>query len=450
MSSLSDGFHLVDRDVAALNRSFSLNQESCREYDVLVCGGGPAGCTAAIQAARLGVRVALVEKNGILGGTTVIAGVDFPGLFHAWGKQVIKGIGWEIITETVRLGGAVLPDFSRPPRRHWQHQVRVNRFIYSAVLDQMCQAAGVHLRLHEMPAAVSVADGFVRVLLAGKTGLSVVQTRKLVDATGDANIAALMGYSLQRSAHMQAGTLVYKIEGYDIAKVDKEELLSRYHAALQAGTILPTDHSAGAVPFWGELNSHGGNCMHVTGIDGATSPSRTEAEIKGRRALLRIVRFLRSVPGCEDLYVSYAACECGIRETRRIVGEVEIDGYSYSTGRLWPDAVCYSFYPIDIHSSTENTIDTRPLAPGIIPSIPYRALIPRGSDHLLAAGRCIAGDEAASSAYRVQASCMATGQVAGAAAALSAVKSCSVRHVELSELRSVLRAHDAIVPDALE
>ena len=85
------------------------------EYDVIVAGGGAAGVVAAIQAARAGARTALVEKNGILGGTTVVAAVNFPGLFHAWGRQVIAGIGWEILEETVRRGGAVLPDFSVDP-----------------------------------------------------------------------------------------------------------------------------------------------------------------------------------------------------------------------------------------------------------------------------------------------------------------------------------------------
>src|SRR5690554_3841829 len=91
--------------------------------DVAVVGGGPAGSTAAVQAARCGARTVLIEKNGILGGTTVVAAVNFPGLFHAWGNQVIKGIGWELIERTVVRGGAELPDFQTIPRKHWTHQI---------------------------------------------------------------------------------------------------------------------------------------------------------------------------------------------------------------------------------------------------------------------------------------------------------------------------------------
>ena len=94
--------------------------------DVLVIGGGTAGTIAAIQAGRLGARTILVESGSQLGGTTTTGGVDFPGLFHAWGKQVIAGIGWELVVEAVKLNSGDLPDFAKPTgRQHWRHQVRL-------------------------------------------------------------------------------------------------------------------------------------------------------------------------------------------------------------------------------------------------------------------------------------------------------------------------------------
>ncbi len=412
--------------------------------DVLVVGGGSAGCTAAVQAARLGARTVLVEKNGILGGTTVVAGVNFPGLFHAWGKQVIRGIGWEAIERTVERGGASLPDFSVVPDRHWKHQVLVNPFVYASVWDDLCLESGVKLRLHEMPAAVQRVDDGYAVIVAGKTGLGAVLARRLIDATADANLTALLGYPTERSEELQPGTLIYRLSGYDIEKVDPKELERRADEAIAKGELLPTDFRNRRPPFWRELRSGGGNQMHVTGIDGTTSPGRTEAELRARATLKRIHSFLRTVPGCENIEVSYVATECGVRETRRIVGEARITVDAYRSGFVWPDAVCYSFYPIDVH--VPGHIDTRPLEPGVVPTIPYRALIPKGSHHLLAAGRCIAGDREASSAYRVQATCMATGQVAGAAAAIAAAKDCSVQDVPIDELRTTLATHGAIVP----
>jgi len=415
------------------------------ECDVAVVGGGPAGVTAAVQAARLGARTALIEKNGVLGGTTVVASINFPGLFHAWGKQVIKGIGWELIERTVARGGATLPDFSTVPPRHWMHQIRVNRFVYASVLDDVCREAGVLIRLHEMPALVEERGDHRALIVAGKTGLGAILAQKIVDATGDANVAHLMGYPLQKSEAMQPGTLAYQLSGYDIENVDKEALQRLGDEAVREGRLLPTDFRNRRPPLWAELCGGGGNAMHVVDIDGTTSQGRTDAELRARDVLSRIYNFLRTVPGCENIQVSYFAGECGVRDTRRIVGEVQITVDHYRTGYVWPDAVCYSFYPIDVH--VKGAIDTRPLPEGVVPTIPYRALIPKRSDHLLAAGRCISGDLEASSAYRVQASCMATGQAAGAAAAVAAKARLSVRDVDVNELRRVLAEHGAIVPE---
>jgi hypothetical protein len=446
---------------------FSADLPVSARYDVVVVGGGPAGVVAAIQAARAGARTALVEKNGILGGTTVTAAVDFPGLFHAWGRQIIAGIGWEIVEETVRRGGADLPDFSADPgRSHWLHQIRVNRFVYASVLDDLCLAAGVHLRLHEMPAAVrplpAAAAGSegggggeggasrLALVMTGKSGLEVLLTGTVVDATGDADVAGMMGYARRKSDRLQPGTLIYALDGYDLDLVDVEALAEIHAAALAAGEILPTDHKAGRPPLYRELRQGGGSCNHIVDIDGSTSPSRTAAEIKGRAAVGRVYRLLRRVPGCESLRVSFVASECGVRETWRIAGEREVTAASYTSGYVWPDAIGYSFYPIDIHQPDSIEIDIRPLARGVVATIPYGALVPAGSDHLLVAGRSIAGDQAANSAYRVQATCMATGQAAGAAAALAARDARSVRAIDPSALRATLAAHGAIIPETSE
>lgn len=421
-------------------------------YDVIVVGGGSAGFAAAIQAARAGAKTALIEKNSILGGTTVVAAVDFPGLFHAGGKQVIAGIGWEAIEKTTAKGGAILPDFTLDiGDRHWEHQVRVNRFVYSTVLEEMCLEAGVTLRYHEMLAAIDVSQNENeqeerRLITAGKTGLIALGFKKLVDATGDANLTQMMGYLLEKGEALQPGTLVYKLAGYDLNNVDIEKLKEAYAEALHTGAIRNTDHLPGEIPLYRELQSKGSASLHITGIDGTSSISKTHAEVQAREALMRIYTYLRGIPGCEQLHVAFFANECGIRETSRIVGEERVDAESYISGRRWPDAVCYSYYPIDIHRHDSNVTDIRPLEQGIVPTIPYGALIPRGSDHLLAAGRCIAGDQVANSAYRVQASCMATGQAAGAAAALAAKKQQSVRQVSVDEIRGVLSEHGAIIP----
>lgn len=416
-----------------------------KEYDVVVVGGGAAGVTAAIQAARLGAKTALIEKNGTLGGTTTVGAVNFPGLFHAWGKQVIAGIGWEAVVRTAELEGLKLPDFSVVPERHWQHQIRINRFLFAAVLDELCTAAGVDLRLHEIAAAAEQTQTGIRLAAAGKEGLSVLHASKVVDATGDADVCGLLGFERLQSEHKQPGTLINEIDGYNIEDIDPQKLKQLYEAALAKGDIRITDHPASDTPFYHDLKG-GAISMHVPGVNGGTSSERTAAELEARQTLLRIYRFLRTVPGCERLRVRFAANECGIRETWRMNGEATISEDAYLNGYAWPDAVCYSYYPIDLHHPSSNTIIKKYPAEQVVATIPYRALIPVRSEHLLVAGRCISGDQMANSAYRVQATCMATGQAAGAAAALAAKSSLKVKELAYQELAECLRQHGAIVP----
>src|SRR5690606_9336669 len=103
------GGHRGAGDLGAARRRPEPEDTMNEHYDVVVAGGGPAGWPAAAQAARLGARTLLVEKNGALGGTTTVAAVALPGLFHAWGQQVIRGIGWEVVARSVADAGGTLP-----------------------------------------------------------------------------------------------------------------------------------------------------------------------------------------------------------------------------------------------------------------------------------------------------------------------------------------------------
>jgi hypothetical protein len=141
------------------------------------------------------------------------------------------------------------------------------------------------------------------------------------------------------------------------------------------------------------------------------------------------------------------ACECGVRESVTIKGKANVTFEDYWSGRLWPDAVCYSFYPIDVHDVEGHGIDIRPLPEGVVPTIPRRAMLPHGSRNLIVAGRCISCDKQAQSALRVEASCMAMGQAAGAMAALSARRGMDPEELSMSEIRGLLEEHGAIVPE---
>lgn len=128
--------HLKGGNYAKYNDVFK------KMMDVVVVGGGTAGVFAAISAARTGAKTILIEKNSMLGGTITAAAVNFPGLFFAWGNQIIDGPCWEAIERTIELGGARMPKISYQPGNHWEEQILLNRFVYTYVLNEMCRESG--------------------------------------------------------------------------------------------------------------------------------------------------------------------------------------------------------------------------------------------------------------------------------------------------------------------
>lgn len=412
------------------------------DADVLVIGGGTAGTIAAVQAGRLGARTVLVESGSQLGGTTTTAGVDFPGLFHAWGKQVIAGIGWELVTEAVKLNSDDLPDFSKPTGpQHWRHQVRICGALYAALAEEACVKAGVQLRYYEFPQTVTAAPGGWRVRLAGK-GTSVdVMAKQVIDCTGNASVIGLAGLPRQREKTRQPGTLIYRLGGYDLATTDMNALQAKLTSARKSGALKPTDINGTIAGF---LAKGGESGNHIPGADSSTSETHTETNIRGRQALLRVLRFLKAEPAFALMNIERLQTEAGIRETFRIEGETTVTHGDYTSGRVFSDAVAHSFYPIDLHY--EGGVKPKHLDEGIVPTIPLGALIPKNSKNLMVAGRCLSSDQLANSALRVQASCMAMGQAAGVTAALAARTGTTPLQVSLGDIRRELRRHGAIVP----
>ena len=147
----------------------------------------------------------------------------------------------------------------------------------------------------------------------------------------------------------------------------------------------------------------------------------------------------------ENLDMQYAGMECGVRESRTIIGETVVNEADFLAGKLYPDAVCYGFYPVDLHDDRAGIIKTL-LPEGVVPTVPRGALIPQGSSGLLAAGRIISSDRMANSGLRIQATCMATGQAAGAIAALCCRHGVSAQNLDNSLLRTELISAGAIVP----
>ncbi len=371
------------------------------EVEVLVIGGGTAGTIAAIQAARAGVKTLLIERGSQLGGTTTTGGIAFPGLFDAWGKQVIAGIGWELVRESVTLDGGQFPDFSKVPPKHWQNQVLVNQFLYAILAEEKCEQAGVQIAYYEFPQAIMQTSTGWQVDCIGFGTQRRVLCKQIIDCTGGAEAVGILGLPRLREEERQPASMAFR--------------LGRANNPGREGLEL----------------------LYVHGGDSTSSRTVTAANLAGRKQVLERVR-------TENQRLMHMQPEVGFRESYRILGETVITVDDYTSGRVFEDSLCYAFYPVDLHTRTG--VKPQPLAEGTVPTIPLSALVPRGSRNIVVAGRCVSSDRLANSGLRVQASCMAMGQIAGATSALAMQQKTTPLEVPLNDIRALLVKHGAIVP----
>jgi len=180
------------------------------------------------------------------------------------------------------------------------------------------------------------------------------------------------------------------------------------------------------------------DALYVHGAISANSRTVTAANLTGRKAILGKVRK-------EKKRLMHMQPETAFRESYRIVGETIITVDDYTSGRVFDDAICYAFYPVDLH--TKDGVKPDPLKTGTVPTIPLSALIPKGSENIIVAGRCVSSDRLANSGLRVQAPCMAMGQAAGVTAAMASLKNTTPLKVPLKDIREMLVDHGAIVPE---
>lgn len=410
--------------------------------DILVVGGGTAGVVAALQAARAGCKTMIIENGSQLGGTITTGGVAFPGLFHAWGKQVIGGIGWELVRETVALNGDKLPEFSASPVRHWHNQIPVNGPLYALLAEEKCTEAGVAIRYYETPSKIKFQGGKWVVETMGKGVNRKIICSQIIDCSGNAFVARLAGFNVLRESETQPGSLLFRLGGYEYDKLDLEKIPGQYHGMLRQNMLIQqrNENLREDLPYFTPYS-----LVVVGSADSSTSELHTMANMKGRTELLHLIRMLKTFPGCEKLRILEMKTETAVRETYRIDGLYQISQSDYLSGKLFEDSLSYAFYPVDLWREGKS-IHQEYLKEGVVATVPLRALIPRDSENFMVAGRCVSSDRMANSGLRVQASCMAMGQAAGAAAALAHGKKTTPMKVPVKEIKNLLKEHGAIVP----
>lgn len=423
-------------------------------YDVIVAGCGCAGFCAAVQSGRLGLKTLIVEKNGMPGGILTVGGNNDIAQFYAHQKPIIAGIGWEYVNRLEKMGGAHIPDMTRKVANHPYYGVRVNIPLAAHLMDEMLIEAGVDIAYEQTLCAVNSSEGDVKsiesVLISTKYGLEKVSGKIFIDCTGDGDLSVFAGAGYEIGddgdtvPSLQPGTVRYFLSNLRLTDEQRAAVNKALTESIGDGSLRDTDTMCR--PIETLIGEGGNNVNHISHINGADSDDKTLADIEGRRCVARIISALQK---CGiNANIEAMATETAVRETRRIKCNGYITAEDYVAARKYPDGICNSFYPIDLHRDGMQSIQQVFLDDGKVPQIPLSAMTVAGFDNLFVAGRCASGDRLANSAYRVKASCMAMGQACGAAA-YAALKYSDGKtdRPDIECIKKILIENNAIVPN---
>lgn len=415
--------------------------EVIHQCDVLVLGSGPGGLAAALAAARAGVSVTLVERFGCFGGNITTVGVEGLAWYRHEKTVEAMGIGWEFEERAKAMGAA------SPESQSLSYEIDSEGF--KLVADRLVQEAGIHPMLHRLVVApIMDGDLLKGVIVESKAGREAILAHRIIDATGDADIAHRAGAITHTTPveQMQAASVMFHLAGVDKARFmagvredpqtyadwatgewkietsGKEDkmfspfLKKPFAQALQAG-IIPA-HLTTIAGTWGAMLDSGEltymNLVHLAGCDGTDPDSMTQQEIEGRsQAMLAIEALKRFTPGCENARLRNFGMTIGIRDTRKIDAVYNLTEHDVREQARFEDSI--GIYPEFIDGYGILILPTT----GRYMHIPYRSMLPKGVKNLLVTGRAIGGDRISHAATRNMACCAVAGQGAGIAAALS-------------------------------
>lgn len=372
---------------------------------VLVVGGGPAGVSAAIAACRAGAKVTLVERYGHFGGLWT-GGLVLLVLGHivSGGKQVCMGIGEEMMQRLEKLPGGII---NRQPGRNPTVDAEALKY----VMVEMIEEAGVEVFLHAWGVDAILEENAVRgAVFESKSGRQAILADVVVDATGDGDIFAAAGAEFEHRSHNVG--LVSRVGNLD--RVDPSR-----SAAAERPKRLGSPTPAPGV-----------NWINLTGpeVDGLDVRTLTRMELSHRKFIWRNIQRARQMPGYESLYLVETAPQLGVRITRVLNGMATVRYADLRAGRRFDDVVAVGGSTNGQHGEWQ---------------VPYGALVPKGVDNVLAAGRCISAEMQMADLVRLIPNCFATGHAAGVAAAVAVQDRCPVRAVEVPKVQKILREQGA-------
>ena len=419
-------------------------------YDVIVAGGGPAGIAAAVSAARLGARTALVERYGILGGMLTSGHVQ-PILGHAEGKTM-----YDEIVALLQEGHTDVPSIATRNGR----EVGIDLEEAKHRLLKLCVENGVFVYL-QTPVADVIMDGnrITGVVVLTPKGLEELHASVVVDATGDGFAAMRAGapFEIGRASDgkCQPATLEFTVEnvdnshhffcygGSDPVTLPDGRRYSEVCKEACAHGELPENVSIVRIHHTLQPDERNINATQANGFDTLTPQGNTAAEYLLREQIPIVIDFLRKhAPGFENCRLKSSATTLGVRETRRFIGDYVISDEDVEKGARHADVVVHkAWFLIDIHNPTGGGQAEKHSQPATPYDIPYRSLLPRDVEGLLLSGRNISGTHRAHASYRVMGVAIPTGQAAGTAAALSVQKGCAPRELDYRFVQQALKAY---------
>ncbi|MBM3568696.1 MAG: FAD-dependent oxidoreductase [Alphaproteobacteria bacterium] len=412
--------------------------------DVVVVGGGPAGTAAALAAAREGAKTVLLERFPYLGGLASGGMVLVLDDMTNGSEITVTGLCQELVERMARLGLAVFPPaadrrvaedmwrkWSRWGVHDFHSQSKPQPITYAVAFDpdgwkrcslDLIRERKVELRLQSWFSRTLVKDGRAcGVVCETKAGREAVLAEMVIDATGDLDVAASAGAPFAHGSYIL--TTVFRLGGVD---TEAAERFQYEHPARHAELDRACKKiMGGSWDMWWLKTPLPGvvwcNCPHMAGYDGIKVEDLTRAEVEGRRRIYALLDHLRStpMPGFERCHVIDVAPQTGVRQTRLLEGE----------------------YVVSKEDVVERVHFADSVARGRDYYTPYRALLPRGVDNLLVAGRHYSATSQAQKISREIPPCMAMGEAAGIAATMALSSGVAPRAVEVGALQRRIRAH---------
>ncbi|RLD09980.1 MAG: hypothetical protein DRI56_03360 [Chloroflexota bacterium] len=415
--------------------------------DVVVAGGGTAGHVAALQAARAGVTTSVIEAGSMLAGTMTAGGVNMPNHFFSTNGPVVLGIPWELYTKSKHIEGLPIPDYTkRRPVESPGYYSYINIPIYVALVEEEAAKAGLIIHYHEFISEIKAVGDFWEITSLGRGIQRITTAREIIDCTGDSDIVRLLGLGVLRDDVRQPGSYQYKIEGIEHEQIWEKEVQSIYEEALQNGELQKGDFAyPNILPFKYYLDHGGHNGTHIYSSDTSDVDGQTAANLEGRARMLRMFKFVKnSIPGGERAILKTMYPRAVARETYRAEGEYIITKDDFMHATDFDDKVCNAFNYIDMHSQKRGCDVYFHESKDLLPKVPFRALIPKGSERITVAGRIVSAHRIAVAGIRAQCICMAMGQATGAAAALAVQRKTSSRKISSADIVALTVEHGAV------